>query len=82
MSLENLIKDSTLTKEGKKLANDLFWTECDTHPCWGCSSGNIETKGPGGLDCPAEGLLTSRMEVDKILSLYMGPPPVELKELL
>lgn len=74
MSLESLVNEGQLTAKGQSLASTMFIGQCDRRPCSMCSKQNRATNGPGGPGCPATGL-TTRTEVDKVLTLYMGRSP-------
>jgi len=68
--------DGELTQEGKQLAGTMFQRQCDRIPCSMCSHQNRQTGGPGGDEgCPATGSLTTRAEVDEVLTAYLGREP-------
>lgn len=71
---EKLIVDGQLTNRGLRRGHRLAILECDRNPCSTCALRNKETSGPGGPDCPVEGFVTTRAELEEILAVYLDHP--------
>jgi hypothetical protein len=72
---ERFIQGGKLTPEGFHLGGKMVNMDCERRPCAFCSHRNPSTLGPGGPGCPAEGETIERVDVDQILTIYLGRSP-------